>query len=649
MMKTLTCAPPELRRVRNWTLTLPCLAAALLLPPGFAQQPATPSPSLGPGLVLQESVRRVVVDVVVTDHGKPVTGLTAADFRIFEDGKPQAIRSFEARTPESGEVIPARPAVMPVHTFVNLPAVPTQANAPLTVILYDALNTPFKDQLYARQQLVKFLRQMPVGVPTAIYVLSDRLYLLQGFSGERSVLVRAMTRQNAIPDQKGLLPDADSAGAESPLTPDREGQLSPANSGMPPGSVSSGSNIPGVSSNQPAGMPVPVAGPVSADVLLAQMTDEISSSLLDQRVGITLNAIQQIARALSSVPGRKNLIWLSGSFPDIVPPDESAGPMVFDNERSYFQQIADTDNLLCTSQVAVYPVDARGLMVPMLTSGPGTAQAYASQLAAEQGTQLQIADDTGGTAYFGANDLVKAFQSALDSGSHYYSLTYAPTNPNFNGKLRRIRLEVDHRGYSLAYRRSYFAGDFGQQQHNRSEAQAVAAAQPGSILSALDFGAPEAHDLVFAARVNAVGAPQPASRDQMHGLLPFLAMAAAMNGENFSKPKHPLPLQHYLVQFAVMARELQIPQGSDGNYHPRLSFAAMAYDAQGNPLGGEQTTVDSAIPAAKMAAIQKAGYQASENLFVPLNTASLRIAVRDARSSRIGSLTVALPLAPATH
>jgi hypothetical protein len=89
-----------------------------------------------------------------------------------------------------------------------------------------------------------------------------------------------------------------------------------------------------------------------------------------------------------------------------------------------------------------------------------------------------------------------------------------------------------------------------------------------------------------------------------------------------------------------------MPRGNDGKYHAELEFATMAYDAEGNPLGGAQTMVDAGIPAAEMDQLKKEGYQAFQNVYVPVEAASLRIAVRDSLSSRIGSLEVPLPLAP---
>lgn len=620
------------------------LAASTLtlfgLPPARAQTAPVAAQNQEPGLVLEQTVRRVVVDVVVTDdHGHPVPGLTAADFEVFEDGKPQSIRQFDVHSPSEAVALPARPAVLPANTFVDLPASPQVVREPLTVILFDALNTPLHDQMYARQQMLKFLEQMPIGSQTAIFVLSDRLHLLQGFSGEREVLVAAAKRQVPLNDQSGLLPSSNDSGVStSPLGAQAQSSTMPAG-------VTGPGYVPGAGAVAIPGGPVPVNGPMSANMLMQQMADEVNSALLDRRVDITLAALQQIARFLSSVPGRKNLIWLSSSFPASVAPDVSAGSTAFENQRSYDQEIVDTHNLLCMSQVAVYPVDARGLAAPILRNGPGTAQAYAANLAATQGTMDQVADETGGHAFYNTNELAKAFATAVDNGSNYYSLTYAPTNPNFDGKLRHIKLIVDHSGYHLAYRRSYYADDAGMHP-NLPEDLAVAAPDPGSLLSALQFGAPLSYQIVFAARVNAVGSPVQASDQQMASLVPFLQIAARNEGVNFDKPKTPLPLQGYTVQFGVMARQLAMIPGSDGKFHPQLALGVMAFDMAGNPLGGKQTTVELSVSAAQMPRLMKEGYQAVQTVYVPLNATSLRVAVRDDRSNRLGSVEVPLPIGP---
>ena len=53
-----------------------------------AQAPPQKATTPAPGITLRQTVRRVRVDVVVTDvQGRPVAGLLAADFHVVEDRK----------------------------------------------------------------------------------------------------------------------------------------------------------------------------------------------------------------------------------------------------------------------------------------------------------------------------------------------------------------------------------------------------------------------------------------------------------------------------------------------------------------------------------------------------------------------------------
>ena len=91
------------------------------------------------------------VDVVVTDKaGNPITGLKQEDFTVFQDGKPQPVRAFEAHvlTPEARKtrIVPT----LPPNTYTNLPdSIQDQS---WNIVLYDQLNTPIIDQQLARNQ-----------------------------------------------------------------------------------------------------------------------------------------------------------------------------------------------------------------------------------------------------------------------------------------------------------------------------------------------------------------------------------------------------------------------------------------------------------------------------------------------------------------
>src|SRR3954449_11240659 len=72
-------------------------------------------------------VRVVNVDVVVRDQaGKPVSGLTKADFEIYENGQKREITNlYEVRAPEvaitmAGKATPSAPAAVPAETPVEI-------------------------------------------------------------------------------------------------------------------------------------------------------------------------------------------------------------------------------------------------------------------------------------------------------------------------------------------------------------------------------------------------------------------------------------------------------------------------------------------------------------------------------------------------
>src|ERR1035438_1087857 len=162
-----------------------------------AQQPPKKIVTQDSSFVLRQTVRRVRVDVVVTDaKGNQVTGLHASDFRVAEDGKPQSIRQFEYHSDENAEAALPKLPPLPPHTFMNLPAVPE--HGPLTVLLYDILNTPMEDQVSAREEMIKFLKKSP-GRRIAVFVLGNRLRFLQGFTSDTDSIERAINDSATIP------------------------------------------------------------------------------------------------------------------------------------------------------------------------------------------------------------------------------------------------------------------------------------------------------------------------------------------------------------------------------------------------------------------------------------------------------------------
>jgi VWFA-related protein len=156
--------------------------------PGCAQANLQGGPQ--PGYRLQANSRVVLTDVTVTDaHGKPVRGLKLSDFRIFDNGKPQQVASFEEH--RDRDSAPAAPLVLAPGIYSN----DYLAHPPrvLNIIFLDLTNISIEDQMYLRYQLDKFIDALNPGDPVAIYARTgDATILLQGFTSDRALLRAAV-------------------------------------------------------------------------------------------------------------------------------------------------------------------------------------------------------------------------------------------------------------------------------------------------------------------------------------------------------------------------------------------------------------------------------------------------------------------------
>ena len=276
--------------------------------------------------VFKASSEAVVVDVVVTKgRDEPVMGLSKDDFQVTEDGKPQPLNFFEEHNP--GNAPPAPLPQMPPNVFTNQPAAPPGDS--VNVLLLDSLNTDREDQAYVHQQILNYLKTMEPGTQVAIFTLSSKLRMIQGFSTDSSAL------QAALNDPKsGALTTRTAMSRSLQDKLDDQNEI-----GTLEAVQMSGSGIEAMQTSQ-------------ANHAAYQQ---------DQRVSMTLQAMDYIARYLSGIPGRKNLIWFSSSFPISIFPNskERLSP---DAERQFGPAIRQTADLLTLSKIAVYPVGAEGII-----------------------------------------------------------------------------------------------------------------------------------------------------------------------------------------------------------------------------------------------------------------------------------------------
>jgi VWFA-related protein len=306
------------------SLLLVCLALLEIVPAAqitsdqkSATVPATTDQSSAePNSTFHAESRLVVVDVVVTKHRDPVPGLTEPDFKVFEDGKPQEIAFFEAHIPPA----------------VNSKRTPGSIN----IVLFDLLNTPLLDQPYAREQMIQFLKTLPPGQQVALFQLGTTLRMIAGFSATSDELIAAARK--VVPHTSELLDTQESRERA-------QDELAAARDGSP---------------NQE---------------FFDRMQDfmaEATDTRDQDRAKITLQALNDIARAASGFRGRKNIIWLSEEFPVYFGPQFNASDPD-PNARNYFEVMRDMGTMLSSAQVSLYPIDVRGLISGLVTASSGGA------------------------------------------------------------------------------------------------------------------------------------------------------------------------------------------------------------------------------------------------------------------------------------
>jgi VWFA-related protein len=380
---------------------------------------------------ISTTVQLVVVDLAAKDkNGNPIEGLTAKDFTITEDGKPQDIKIFkfqkleEEMLPEpqlgarpqvaSQPAAPAAPVVKSVTANQISAAKPGEIkyqDRRLMVLFFDMTSMPIQDQIRAETAAMKFLKtQMTKSDLVAVMSFSSDLNLLKDFTDDRDELIKTV---------KNL-------------------------------SIGEGSDL-------------AVAGSTGADdeedtgAAFQQDDTEFNIFNTDRK----LAALENAARMLGSLSEKKALIYFASGV------DKTGA----ENEA----QLRATINAAIRNNVSFWPIDARGLVAsaPLgdaTKASPGgtnmlggsSARTAQGRFQSQQETLYTLAEDTGGKALLDSNDLALGIQAAQKAEASYYILGYYSTNDKPDGKFRTIKITPSatlsaRLGKKLDYRPGYFA------------------------------------------------------------------------------------------------------------------------------------------------------------------------------------------------
>ena len=581
-------------------------------PAGTADAPAAQSgtqvQSAAQVATLRAFSNLVVIDVVVTDSNKnPVHGLKAADFTLLENGKEQTIRHVEEHSAVTGVKQVALAPKLPSGLFSNISAAPS--NGPVNVLLLDYLNTPLNAQPNARKQLLDYLDKAPAGTRIAIFGMTTHLYMLQGFTSDMQVLKAALTTKKGTPQVSDILTDSSNGGAMGTTAfSDAVAQYADATQEMMDD--------------------------------MARVDAQITSETVNNQMLYTLNSFDQLARYLVGIPGRKNVIWYSAGFPLDVEPnvnERDGNDSVVRNDEA----IRKMDNLMTRAQIAVYPVDARGLMTDpsydignTMNNSAGAAgdatMAFMNQTAQEHSTMEAMAEDTGGEAFYNTNGLTQAVSKAVEEGSNYYTLSYTPANVQWDERFRTVKVKVDNpNAKNLSYRNGYYAIDPNDRNKLNASGAATAMVAPTTMVTAMMHGGPNPAEILFKVRIRPASTP------------PEPAVVASNKTNPDPKVKVEGPFKEYGVDLVPDPHAVNCKVDANGNHHCALEIWSYVYDSNGKLLVTTGNRVFRLLTPPDYNKLLAGGMAFHQEISVPVNGVHfLRTAIHDLVSDRVGAVEI---------
>jgi VWFA-related protein len=381
------------------------LAAGAALTAVGAQEPQEPPP-----VTFRVEVNYVEVDAIVTDaNGNPITDLTATDFRVLEDGRPQVVSTFSMVN------LPVERAERPL--FAPGPIEPdvqtnTTAEGRIYLIVLDDLHTSFTNTPRVRAALRQFLeRNFGVNDLAAVVFTSGRASDGQDFTNNRRLLLDATEKFLGRKQRSEVLERLDALGRAG-------GDL-----GNP------------------------------ADPFERERA---------QNARTTMEQIEKLADFMAGVRGRRKAMLLISEGISYNVYDVINNP----SASSVLQETSDAVGAATRGNVAIYAIDPRGLdaFAESIEVG-GTSgdpadmpvRGFQDTLRLSQESLRVIAAETGGFAAVNRNDFADAFERLVRENSTYYVLGYYSTNERRDGRFRRLQVSVNRPGVQVRSRRGYMA------------------------------------------------------------------------------------------------------------------------------------------------------------------------------------------------
>ena len=405
----------------------PCAAVLLVAAAVSAGEQPRLLQAPRPG-TFRSSTSLVEVDVIVKDKdGRFVSGLTADDFEVFEEGKPQPIQHFYLITETPGGSNELAPHVV-------LPRSPDQTARRVFLLIFDSEHLSASLVSRLKHEAMRFVNEQFKPADLAgVYVngglwrnrlTSDRQELLDG--------IRALTPAMETPaKRRGML-------IAYPRIPSEYDALRIENGDK--------RRVEEIAQENCTSEPVSCAQEGGREYVEERIETKAKTFIQEARraAGTTVDVLRHATRNLARLEGRKTIVLISAGF-------------FVAALRAPLPQIAGE---AARGGIAIYTLNARGTagvggrILPDASVDRGMLSTFGET--SQEGLDV-LAAETGAIAYRNTDNYAAALSSLAADTSTYYVLAYAPENTVLDGKFRRIELRAKWAGLNVRARRGYVA------------------------------------------------------------------------------------------------------------------------------------------------------------------------------------------------
>jgi len=427
-----------------------------------------------PETTITVDVRQVLVPVVVTDkQGHHVTGLTQADFKVFEDGVEQKITAFSVESSGLPQVETAAAAPAPAVAGASAPP-PSAAAQPAVrrtyLILIDTLHSSFNNFTAERVAMEKLFRQersadsqyvviaLGASPEMVVNVTRDPAAVLAALDGKKLQKIFLDGQQGGIrTEMERFRRDLDDTRRACDVSSD-DLMKAKCEAGMSRAFLESGEIA-------------------ELDrTLTVGFLRQFRSLVTQLARGRDRRTIVLLSEGFEIVPGREAYDLVDAFFPYASHCMVPATVQCSRNDRQSYERMQDEFEpilkLAARSNITIHTIDARGLYGQAEFDASNAANSVVidgavgrverNVAAADGNTLAEIAEATGGTAFHDSNDYLGGLERAFADGRDYYTLAYVSDNARLDGKFRAVTVQVRDRNAVVNAKRGYWSGPAAQ-------------------------------------------------------------------------------------------------------------------------------------------------------------------------------------------